>query len=194
LETRDGEDAQRIVGMASVYYDGSTRTEYELWNGAVERIKPGAFDRAIMEDDVRALFNHDSNQVLGRTKAGTLTLQSREDGLYYATIPSEATVYADVRAMIRRGDVDGSSFQFRVLKESWSRDEERKLDVRELEEIQLFDVGPVTFPAYTATTTGVRAVGPVEEARASWNGYRSQIAARERRALYLHLLELGILE
>lgn len=192
LEQRADDDQPRIVGVASVYYDGSERTEYELWKGMRERILKGAFDRAIKEDDVRALFNHDSNQVLGRTKSGTLSLQSRDEGLFYETKNSDTRVYTDVREMIRRGDVDGSSFAFRVLSERWKWDDARSLEIREIEEVQLYDVGPVTFPAYEATSAGVRAVGSIEEARMSYKRHLVQLGAipRERMRLQLDLLDL----
>lgn len=192
LEQREGEEAQRIVGVASVFYDGTPNTEYKLWQGAMERVMPTAFDRAIKEDDVRALFNHDPNQILGRTKSGTLKLTVRDDGLHYETVPSETTTYKNVRESLARGDVDGSSFAFTVQREEWVLDEERGLEIREIKEVKLYDVGPVTYPAYESTSSGVRALD-LAEARESWEANTAMLKAeraKKARELARHLVEL----
>ena len=77
------EDGKPIIaGYGAVFYDGTPETEYKLWDDMVERIMPGAFDRAISEKhDVRGLFNHDPNHVLGRTKSGTMKLSVDSKGL-----------------------------------------------------------------------------------------------------------------
>lgn len=157
----DGEEPRRIVGVASVFYDGTPRTEYQLWSDVYERVASTAFDRALREDDVRALFNHDSNELLGRFRAGnadasTLRLWKEADGLHYSIEPSDGPVYAKVRDMLERGDLDGSSFQFFVRSEEITRDTERGLIIRTITDVELLDVGPVTFPAYSATSSGVR--------------------------------------
>lgn len=159
----DGEgDQQRIVGVASVFYDGTTSTEYQLWSDVYERIASTAFDRAMREDDVRALFNHDSNQLLGRYRAdksdaeNTLRLWKEPDGLHYSVTPSESVTYRNVSEMLKRGDLDGSSFQFFVRSEEIERDKERGVIVRTITDVELLDVGPVTFPAYQATSSGLR--------------------------------------
>ena len=81
---------------------------------------------------------------------------------------------------IRRGDVSGSSFAFRISDERWSK--EGGDEIREIAGVDpLFDVGPVTFPAYDATSTGLRAVGGIDEARAAhdaWKGEAGKLAAR----------------
>lgn len=156
LESRE-DGSKRITGIASVTYDGTPDTEYELWPGLRERISPGAFDRALKENhDVRALFNHDSNLVLGRTKSGTLKLSVTREGLAYEVTPADTTAYRDTVAHLERGDVDGSSFAFMVTREEWLYDQKRGVDIRDIKDVQLFDVGPVTYPAYEATTSAVR--------------------------------------
>lgn len=154
-----GEDDQKIGGIASVYYDPSDDgTQFRLWEDTYERIMPGAFDRAIEEDDVRALFNHDSNLVLGRNRAGTLTLRSGSRGLEYEVTPGETTAHRDVMEYLRRGDVTGSSFGFRVREhgEEWRK--EGGLTIREITDVELFDVSPVTFPAYESSTSELRSL------------------------------------
>ncbi len=90
-----------IAGYASVFYDGSEATEYQLWSygneRCVERIMPGAFARAIKEeDDCRALYNHNPDAVLGRTSAGTCTLREDETGLAYEIEPPETMMAKDL--------------------------------------------------------------------------------------------------
>jgi len=177
VELRGEDDDKRIGGVAAVYYDGTPQTEFRLWAGAVERILPGAFDRAIKEDDVRALFNHDQSLVLGRNRAGTLKLTSTNEGLDYEITPADTTIYRDVTQHLARGDVTGSSFAFSVTTggEEWSEDEERGLKVREVRDAKLFDVSPVTYPAYQATEASLRS-----DAQASYDNYQKALDQRQR--------------
>lgn len=122
-----------------------------------EIIKPGAFDRAISEGhDVRALVNHESGQILGRTKSGTLRLSVDSRGLRYEVDLPDTTAARDISESIRRGDVSGSSFGFRVPKggDNWPKGE----GVREVLDLDLLDVSPVTYPAYPATQVSLRAM------------------------------------
>ena len=145
-----------IVGYAAVFYDGSPGTEFEIFAEFKERIMPGAFDRAMSEgDDARALFNHNVDHVLGRRSAETLKLSVDDTGLRYDIHPGDTSIAKDVLEHIKRGDVTGSSFAFRMVEQVFRTIED--VDIREIIAVELFDVGPVTFPAYDATTTGVRA-------------------------------------
>lgn len=167
LEKRDDKDA-RIEGHAAIYFDPADPqgTQYRLWEDYYERIMPGAFDDAIRNDDVRCLFNHDVNQVLGRSKSGTLTLSVDSRGLRYACDCPDTSVGRDVATMIERGDVSGSSFGFLPVETQYR--EEDGVWYRELLKVQLFDVSPVTFPAYHGTTT--------EIARRSLDQHRQHIS------------------
>ncbi|MEY2712195.1 MAG: hypothetical protein RL005_417, partial [Planctomycetota bacterium] len=153
IETRaDGRAA--IVGYAAVY----NRLSLDL-GGFREMILPGAFDRILGRErgrqDVVALFNHDSNIVLGRASSGTLELSSDDKGLRYVVSPPVSR--ADVVELIQRRDVRGSSFAFTVD----SRGEQFVTDekggaVRQIREVSgLYDVGPVLVPAYPATSASV---------------------------------------
>ena len=182
----EGDDeARKFTGYAAVFYrDGEAGTEYELWGGAVERIMPGAFDDALKNDDVRALFNHSPNLVLGRTSAGTLRLTVDDVGLRYEIDADDTNVAHDVASHLKRGDVNGSSFGFNVTNEEWiNRGEDDT--VRLIRSVQLFDVGPVTFPAYVATDAGMRAgEDGITEARAShdaWQADQDERASRMRK-------------
>jgi HK97 family phage prohead protease len=168
-----GDGMSAITGYAAVFYrEDDPGTEFQLWDGAVERIMPGAFD-SYGDDDVRALFNHDSSQILGRQKAGTLLLDVNRQGLRYTIMPSDSRIFSDVHQAIRRGDVDGSSFQFRITDEEWRSED--GVEVREIKSVQLLDVGPVTFPAYGAATSEAASA----ESRASYENY-SQRNSRQR--------------
>lgn len=124
--------------------------------GFREKIAPGAFDAALAKSDIRGLFNHDPNMILGRTKPGTMTVRADEKGLHY-DIPELPQSRADVAEAIARGDVDGNSFSFVVEKDSWEYPKDGPAIRTILEFDELFDLGPVTFPAYPQTTVSARA-------------------------------------
>lgn len=140
-----------IAGTAAV-----TDTLSDEIFGFREKIAPGAFDAALKRSDIRGLYNHSPLYVLGRVKSGTMTLRADQKGLHYE-IPELPESRADVAEAIQRGDVDGNSFAFTVEKDEW----EYKKDgtaIRTITEFgELFDVGPVTYPAYPATTVSARA-------------------------------------
>lgn len=147
----------RIVGMASVF-NRETVIGGGLF-GFREQVAPGAFDGALSRpDDVRALFNHDSNVVLGRTASKTLRLRSTDDGLRYEVDLPDTSAARDVRSLVERGDITGSSFGFRVLDDEWDDSEVKtgKLPLRTITDVELFDVSPVTFPAYPQTSAEAR--------------------------------------
>lgn len=153
-------DKPGIEGVAAVY----NQTYDTGWFS--ETIAAGAFSRALKEkQDVRCLFNHDVNQLLGRTRSGTLTMEDSSEGLKYAcdTDPN-TSVGRDVPAMIQRGDIDGCSFSFNVRKDTWSDEFDENgryvTSHRQIDDLDLFDVGPVTFPAYTETSVGIRSQWP----------------------------------
>lgn len=122
-----------------------------------EQIVPGAFTAAFGRDDVRALWNHDPNYVLGRVKAGTLELAEDEVGLRYVVRPPDTTWSRDLVASIARGDVTQSSFAFRVTKDRWEPPASKTdLPLRLIEDVELYDVSPVTYPAYDQTSVAAR--------------------------------------
>jgi len=121
----------------------------------IETVKPGAFSRSIQEqDDVRALWNHDANHVLGRTKANTLSLAEDSVGLLVEVDPPDTQMARDLLTSIGRGDVTQMSFGFYARAVTIRR--EGELYYRDLTDCQLFDVSPVTFPAYEDTDIAVR--------------------------------------
>lgn len=158
LETRAEGEARHIVGHAAVF-----NTETDIGGWFREKIAPGAFARAIAQDDVRALFNHDANYVLGRNKAGTLTLSEDDKGLAIDIVPPDTSFARDLLVSLERGDVSQMSFGFRVLKELW--DDTGDTAVRTLVEVELFDVSPVTYPAYPTTDAAVRSFEAYKKSR-----------------------------
>lgn len=136
-----------------------------------ERINKGAFKSSLEKDDIRALWNHDANYVLGRNKAGTLELTETNKGLRVRIHPPDTQWARDLIESIRRGDVTQMSFGFVVEKETWSV--EGKEDIRTLEQVKLYDVSPVTFPAYLDTDVGVRS------AMERYNKYKQEKTKRK---------------
>ncbi len=142
-----------IEGHASVF-----NQEYVLWEGngyrVIEIVKPGAFSRALKEkQDVRCLFNHDPNNLLGRTAAGTLSLRQDKIGLQYECELPDTQMGRDVGTLVQRKDITGCSFGFSVTKQA-SREEKKDgvtTYTREIEDVDLFDASPVTYPAYEGT-------------------------------------------
>lgn len=151
LRAADGEP-RRLVGYASVF-----NTETTIAGLFREQIAPGAFTRAVKEDDVRALFNHDPNFVLGRTASGTLSVKEDDHGLRYEATPPDTQWARDLMVSVERGDVSQSSFGFQVIREEWTKPENRaELPLRTILEARLFDVAPVTYPAYEETSAEAR--------------------------------------
>jgi len=181
LEKREDGSDGKITGYGAVYYrKGDSSTEYKLWDGMVERIMPGAFNRALAEsDDVRALFNHDPSLILGRNTAGTMKLSSDDVGLRYEIDPADTNVSKDTREHISRGDVTGSSFMFIVEHEEWRT--EGDLEIREVLGVKLLDIGPVTFPAYASATASVRS----EDTKEAREQYKAIVESRNKEALKL---------
>ena len=149
-----------IEGHAAVFGE-----EYVLWDSpgyrVVETIKEGSFSRALKEkQDVRGLFNHNPDQVLGRTSAKTLALKEDKDGLYFDCEPPDTQIGRDVRTLVSRGDITGCSFAFTVTQEvvTETKNGEQVIRKREIQDVDLFDVGPVTYPAYTGTDVSARSI------------------------------------
>ena len=158
FETRIEADkeARTIPGYAAIYNSDS-----EDLGGFIERMAPGSFDGRL-QDDVRVLFNHDNNLVLGRTISGTATLEVDEKGLRYTCQLPDTTYAKDLIELMERGDVTQSSFAFTIEDESWEERADGML-IRTVKKVgQLYDVSPVTYPAYTEATSGLRTSAPVE--------------------------------
>jgi HK97 family phage prohead protease len=185
IETR--EDGRQVVaGYAAVFHRADDPgTQYKLGKDLTERIAPTAFNRSLAEKvDTVALFNHDSNMLLGRASAGTLRLSVDARGLRYEIDHNPADPqHVSVLEKLKRGDLTGSSFAFQVKKQSFHRGENG--DIRSIEDVELLDVGPVTYPAYKSTTTGVRCDDgdDAERARDAWLKEAEAVQVRTRLVL-----------
>ena len=141
-----------MKGMAALFNNVSADL-----GGFKEQIAPGAFTNCLRGCDVRALWNHNADHVLGRTAAGTLRLKETDQGLLMECDMPDTTMGRDLQVSMDRGDIDQMSFGFTVAKDSW--DEVNGECIRTLLEIDtLYDVSPVTFPAYPDTSVAVRSM------------------------------------
>ena len=149
--TRQDGDAPHIAGYFAVF-----NSPYEIAPGMSESIAPGAFSRTLA-NDVRALVNHDTTLVLGRTKAGTLTLTEDARGLWgdIAINPNDGDAM-NLYERVRRGDVDQCSFGFEIIHEDTEFREDGSVHWT-ITEVNLFEVSACTFPAYEATNISARA-------------------------------------
>lgn len=151
ISTREVEGGTRkLEGYASVF--NSPTVIGDEW--FKEIIMPGAFARSISEKDVRALFNHNWDNVLGRIKSGTLQLEEDERGLKFIIDLPATTIANDLTESIDRGDIDQCSFGFIPVVERWDHDTVPA--TRQIEEVELFEISVVSLPAYDETTVSLR--------------------------------------
>lgn len=159
---RASADGKGITGYAAVFKQLS-----EDLGGFREMVMPGAFDRCLRGGpDVRCLFNHDPNVVLGRTKSGTLRLSADGNGLKFNCDIPDTQAGRDVRESIRRGDIDQCSFGFFVNGQNWREEKDaagNPQTIRELTDVELLDVSPVTYAAYPQTSVSARLLWPEGE-------------------------------
>ncbi len=177
-DVRATEKGRTIEGYAAVF-----NSETDIGGYFREVIAPGAFDAALSQD-VRALVDHDSGRVIGRTKAGTLRMTQDSTGLKVEIDLPDTTDGRDLGTLIERGDVSGMSFGFVVTKQSW--DETQDPPLRTVEAVDLREVSVVAFPAYEDTSVALRSLDQAREAaardRAQHNRRQAEARIAERRA------------
>lgn len=196
LETEvrmEGEgEAPKLTGYAARFGELSQRLGGKY--GFKEKIDRGAFAKSIARgDDVRALWSHNPEQILGRTKSGTLRIREDERGLFIEIDPPDTQVGRDATTLIKRGDVTQMSFGFRVIGEKWETVGGE--EIRTLTEVDLIEVSPVAFPAYTATEINARSIDEIAERRnAERQAEQEQetTISVEQRRMRLRLLEMGL--
>lgn len=156
--TRAAEGTGRTVEGYAAVFNSTTRIGGG-W-GYDEVIEAGAFDEAISVSDCRALFNHDPNHLLARQSSGTLQLSLDAKGLKYKFEMPESR--ADLLEMMERGDLKESSFAFTVKEQEWLEEKDADGDwkyTRIIKKVEmLYDVSPVTYPAYGDTTVAARSL------------------------------------
>ena len=157
VEVRAAEEdgAPLIRGHAAVFNSLSV-----FLYGFREKIEPGAFADSIEGGDVRALWQHDSARVLGRTKNETLALWEDERGLAFELTPPDTQDGRDALELIRRGDIDQMSFGFTVPMGGDSWTEEDGMPIRTLRTVNLMEISPVTWAAYPETGVTVMRSAP----------------------------------
>lgn len=147
-------ESRTIVGSAAVFNSITDMRWYK------EQIAPEAFDEILADanHDVVALVNHDDNLVVARRSAGTLKLYKDGEKLMYEFEAPNTTAGNDLLENVRTGNIKGSSFQFEVAENKWTFDEDDdRNDLRTITKVsRLWDVGPVTFPAYADTSVAKR--------------------------------------
>ncbi len=156
VEARAKGSEMWVEGYAAVFEKRSGNL-----GGFVEKVRNTAFTKTVKEADVRALWNHDPQYVLGRSGAGTLQLSVDTNGLYYRSLLPNTSYARDLAELLERRDVRESSFTFFKVKDAWELAydiegfESEGYPQRSLVEVGLIDVAPVTFPAYEDATSGV---------------------------------------
>lgn len=180
IEKREDSESEKIVGHAAVFDTVGDGGWFR------EKIAAGAFVKSIGQDDVRALFNHDANFVLGRNKAGTLFMREDEKGLWVEIDPPDTQYARDLKVSIARGDITQMSFGFEIISEERQKGEGNESDLFILREVKLWDVSPVTFPFYQQTDVSVHS----REAWAAENRSKGTSTAGKRAHLLRRKLNL----
>ena len=151
MQTRNESDDLYLEGYFAVYGD-----VYQVWDGATESIAPGAFNDSI-HGDVRALYNHNDDLILGRTSAGTLSLRDDSHGLWGSIkINRNDSDAMNAYERIMRGDVTGCSFGFNIESEETEYHDDGSVHWTITKVNPLYEVSPCVFPAYEATHVSAR--------------------------------------
>jgi HK97 family phage prohead protease len=147
------------TGDGDLYLEGYFavfNSVYELWPGATESIARGAFEETIRSDDIRALYNHDANIVLGRNKSATLVLSEDDHGLYgKIKINRDDSDAMNAHSRVQRGDVTQCSFGFDIEKETTEVRDDGSVHWT-IEKVKLWEISPCVFPAYEETNVSAR--------------------------------------
>lgn len=150
FRTEESENERTIEGYFAVFGEN-----YELWPGATESVDPSAFEGAL-DGDVRALIDHQTNLVLGRTKAGTLELKADTRGLWgKIKINPNDTDAMNLYERVKRGDVDQCSFGFDIEAEDTEYRDDGSVHWT-IRKVKLYEVSVCTFPAYESTSVSAR--------------------------------------
>lgn len=155
LEVRNDDDSTTIRGYAAVFDKLSVPL-----GGFREKIQRGAFKESLLKNNIKALWNHNSDYPLGSTDGKTLTLEEDERGLFFELELPDNTWGRDAKVAIERKDVDGVSFGFVVNKDSWDHNDSDE-SIRTLMDVDLIEISPTPFPAYPDTNVSARSIEEV---------------------------------
>ncbi|MFB8328086.1 HK97 family phage prohead protease [Bacillus wiedmannii] len=161
IEIREVEGGLRTITGYAVKWEMKSVT-MGYWRRFKEQFKRGAFTDSLTQDDQLALWSHDYSQVLGRTKNGTLRLFEDEIGLRFELDLADTTLGDDTYKTIKRGDIDGVSFGFQMVKEEWDESNPDNI-VRSVTKAKLVEISPVAFPAYPDSQVSARSHDPYKQ-------------------------------
>lgn len=175
IQTRSDNDTNElyIEGYFSVFDE-----IYQVWEGVTESIAPHAFDNSI-NGDVRALYNHNTDVILGRTSSGTLELRQDDKGLWgKIKLNQKDTEAMNVYERIARGDISGCSFGFDIKSEERTVSDDGSVHYTIKEVEPLYEVSPCVFPAYEATHVEARHLGEENIKKRSLDEWKLQMKKR----------------
>lgn len=161
IEIREIEGGLRTITGYAVKWEMKSVT-MGYWRRFKEQFKRGAFTDSLTQDDQLALWSHDYSQVLGRTMNGTLRLFEDEIGLRFELDLADTTLGDDTYKTIKRGDIDGVSFGFQMVKEEWDESNPDNI-VRSVTKAKLVEISPVAFPAYPDSQVSARSHDPYKQ-------------------------------
>lgn len=199
VEIRARDDGKTVIEGYVVKWNQRSHVMIDWWGDKfVERVAKGAFSRSLSEkDDIKAFWNHNSDMVLGSTKAKTLELVEDDAGLRYSIIPPDTTWGRDAVESIRRGDVSGTSFGFLVRKDDWEYLAEEDLYQRTLLDVDLIEISPTPLPAYPDSEAQLSERSLSQESREKLQALKQVTRGgddndRRRLELELEIMAMGI--
>jgi len=199
VEIRARDDGQTVIEGYVVKWNQRSYVMVDWWGDKfVERVAKGAFTRSLNEkEDIKAFWNHNSDMVLGSTKASTLELTEDDIGLRYSIIPPATTWGNDAVESIRRGDVSGTSFGFIVRKDDWEYLAEEDLYQRTLLDVDLVEISPTPLPAYPDSEAEVSERSFSRESKEKLQYLKRQVRGGDdtdlrRMELEIDLMAMGI--
>jgi uncharacterized protein len=194
LEVRKASDGkQTLVGYA-VRWDQLSEPICGMFR---EKVSAGAFINSLMENNIRALWNHNPDLVLGATKSGTMRCKEDKNGLAFEIDLPDTQAGRDAAVTVSRGDVDGMSFGFNVRKQEWDETDPKNI-IRTLTDVDLREISPTPFPAYSQTSVGMRSMADdfsefAEARKIQADKMQAELSvnAFRIRKMKIHLLERG---
>lgn len=154
VEIRRTDDGKATISGYAVMWE---KKSLPIMDSFREQVRAGAFLKSIEKNNIRALWNHNTDMVLGSTKSGSLRLTEDDKGLRFELDPADTQAGRDAVTTIERGDVDGMSFGFNVRKQEWDEADPKNI-LRTIVEADLREISPTPFPAYPQSRVTVRSV------------------------------------
>lgn len=160
VEVRKDDNGQRTAKGYAALFDKLSPKRFNFQ----EKIRSGAFKNSIKKGEIKALWNHDDNFVLGSMQNGTLRLEEDERGLKFELDLPDTQAGKDAAVSIKRKDVTGMSFGFRAIKQEWDEKDPKNI-IRTLVEVECREISPTAFPYYPTTKVNIRSENAYEEYR-----------------------------